>query len=60
MPLAVDRLSLMEQSHQLSRLEVEVSVEIEQLTAMQTLTVDSLELDNKCYSRFLSGIPSCK
>lgn len=54
------RLSLLEQSYELSQIELSVSTEVEHLVAMQRMSSETLEFDNKCYGRHLSTITTCK
>ncbi|XP_054261120.1 inhibitor of nuclear factor kappa-B kinase subunit alpha [Macrosteles quadrilineatus] len=53
---AVKMLSLLEQSYELSQIELSVSTEVEHLVAMQRMSSETLEFDNKCYGRHLSII----
>lgn len=51
---------MIEQSCDLSQLESSVAVEVEHLAAMHTMFSETLEFDNKCYSRQLAAVASCK
>lgn len=51
---------MIEQSCDLSQLELSVAVEVEHLAAMHTMLSETLEFDNKCYSRQLASVASCK